>query len=228
MLFLMHLANTKYSSEIKATPCISHIILCGGQHPGSSCGDLKTHHYHLYDSCAGHTGKVKGLISRLIQAVRSQNHFDYVYIVGSCGFCFYPHPHAPVSSQRKGGCAGSWHIPSLLAMCVQTHLHQEQGPPGMHWNMYLLHGADTVTVNPVPSYLAYQSKDLRELTGTAQHLLLSTSALGDVESNVYWGHSCAREDRANNRQEVTWKTEGTFARSCWQSWEFSALYRASP
>lgn len=51
----------------------------------------------------------------------------------------------------------------------------------MHCNMYLLHGADTVTVNPVPSYLACQSKDLCKLTGTAQHLLLSTSALGDIE-----------------------------------------------
>lgn len=32
MLFLMQLANTKHSSEFKATPCISHIILSGSLH----------------------------------------------------------------------------------------------------------------------------------------------------------------------------------------------------
>lgn len=57
MLFLMHLANTKYSSDFKATPCISHMILWGSQHSRSLSGDLRSHRYYSYYSCAGHTGK---------------------------------------------------------------------------------------------------------------------------------------------------------------------------
>lgn len=53
----MHLANTKYSFEFKISPYISHIILCVSQHPGILCEDLETHHYYLYYSSAGRTGK---------------------------------------------------------------------------------------------------------------------------------------------------------------------------
>lgn len=53
----MHLANTKYCFGFKATPSISPVILCGSQHLGSLCGDLKTYLYYLYYTCAGHTGK---------------------------------------------------------------------------------------------------------------------------------------------------------------------------
>lgn len=47
---------------------------------------------------------------------------------GAVAFGFVLIPMHPVSSQRKGGCTGSWHVHSFLAVCIQAHLHQEQGP----------------------------------------------------------------------------------------------------
>lgn len=90
MLFLMHLANTKYSFEFKISPCISHIILCGSQHPGSLREDLKIHHYYLYYSSAGHTGKSawKGYppgSSRLLAVKITLAAFDFYLYYGVLG-----------------------------------------------------------------------------------------------------------------------------------------------
>lgn len=164
---------------------------------------------------------MKGLLSRLIQAVRSQNHFIWLlptlWGAGDFGFVLMH----PVSLQRKGRCTGSWHILSLLANCIQAHLHWEQGAPGAHCNTSLRHGVRHGDCEHSPK-LPHVSEQ-RFFANI--HALCNT---WDIGSNVYWGCSCPREDTANNKQELAWKTERTFAQSCWQTWEFSALYRTGP
>lgn len=115
----MHLANTKYSFEFKATPCISHIFLCGSQHLGSLCGALEGQQCCLCSSCAGHGHIcIKGLRSRPTLLSRGK----HLHLRCHDGFVLIP--SAPVSSQRKGGCPAGCHP---FAVCIPAPLHQQQG-----------------------------------------------------------------------------------------------------
>lgn len=170
---------------------------------------------------------IKGLISRLIHAIRSQNHFGYAYIVEwllflSSSPCIQFLPKEREDAQVADASSACLLCASKPVFTRKKDLRVCTGA----------HTCATVQTQWLWIWCRVTSRIKEKIfckhTGTAQHLLLPTSASGNIESYVYLGHSCPREDRANNRQEVAWKSEGTFARSCWQSWEFSVLYRAGP